>query len=340
GDFDTDSVVVNSKLTVTNTVYASAFSSTSPLKLQTNGTTRIYVDDATGNVGVGTNIPETSAILEANSTTKGFLPPRMTGIQRDAISSPVAGLVVWCTNCGANGELQVYNGTAWTNMMGGAAYGWCYDFTDARDSKIYSTVQIGTQCWMAENLAYLPQVDNVADGSEDSPGSYYYVYGYTPNGANEAEEVANAKLTANYTTYGVLYNWPAAMAGSGSSTSVPSGVTGVCPSGWHLPSDAEWTVLKGYLGGSPGGKMKEAGTTYWQSPNTGATNSSGFTALPAGNRYSDSTFNGLGGLTYFWSSTEFNSSNAWHRNLYNYLADAYQGYNYKDHGFSVRCTKY
>src|SRR5574344_844768 len=165
-------------------------------------------------------------------------------------------------------------------------------FTDDRDNKVYKWVKIGDQVWMAENLAYLPSVNMVADGSEDAAGSYYYVYGY--DGTN----VAEAKATDNYATYGVLYNWTAAMNGEASSTTNPSGIQGVCPAGWHLPSDAEWTELTDYLGGASvaGGKLKETGTTHWNSPNTGATNETGFTALPGCYRYGDGTFGYVGGF--------------------------------------------
>jgi len=109
-------------------------------------------------------------------------------------------------------------------------------FTDPRDGKLYKTVTIGTQTWMAENLAYLPQVDAMADGSENvANGKYYYVYGYTPSGATEAEQVANAKVTANYTKYGVLYNWHAVKTGN------------IAPPGWHVPTEAEWDTLQNYL---------------------------------------------------------------------------------------------
>src|SRR5690554_6700140 len=131
---------------------------------------------------------------------------------------------------------------------------------DARDNQTYRIVTIGSQTWMAENLKYLPSVVGPETGSQTTP--HYYVYGY--NGTN----VTDAKATANYNTYGVLYNWPAEM--------------NACPDGWHLPSDAEWTELTDYLGGESvaGGKLKETGTTHWASPNTGATNETGFTALP------------------------------------------------------------
>jgi uncharacterized protein (TIGR02145 family) len=206
-------------------------------------------------------------------------------------------------------------------------------FTDSRDNNHYDVVKIGTQLWMAGNLKYLPSVIGPATGTETIP--YYYVYGY--NGT----VVADAKATANYTTYGVLYNWPAAMNGEASSSSNPSGVQGVCPAGWHLPSDAEWTELTTYLGGVSvaGGKLKETGTAHWTSPNTGATNETGFTALPGGYRSSVYTFDNIGSIGRWWSATE----NSW--------IDAYPldvSYDYggvdrnsrpKELGFSVRCVK-
>lgn len=208
-------------------------------------------------------------------------------------------------------------------------------FTDSRDGNEYNWVQIGNQVWMAENLAYLPSVNMVADGSEDAAGSYYYVYGY--DGTN----VADAKATANYTTYGVLYNWTAAMTGSSSSTANPSGVQGVCPIGWHLPSDAEWTELTDYLGGTSiaGGKLKETGTTHWNSPNTGATNETGFTALLGGLRHFDGSFYYIGYYGVWWSATELGASFAWCRNM-NYSFSFVYSYNLsKELGFSVRCVR-
>jgi len=208
-------------------------------------------------------------------------------------------------------------------------------FIDSRDGNEYNWVQIGDQVWMAENLAYLPSVNMVADGSEDAAGSYYYVYGY--DGTN----VADAKATDNYATYGVLYNWTAAMDGEASSTTNPSGIQGVCPAGWHLPSDAEWTELTDYLGGTSvaGGKLKETGTTHWASPNTGATNETGFTALPGGYRYFHGTFDDFGNYGYWWSATETYTNYAWYRFMYynHYIVNRHD-YN-KELGFSVRCVR-
>ena len=133
-----------------------------------------------------------------------------------------------------------------------AHVGWNDAIQDSRDSQIYQYKTIGTQVWMTENLAYLPSV--VGPGTGSNSTAYYYVYGY------DGTDVDAAKATSNYTTYGVLYNWPAAMSGAASSSADPSGVQGICPTGWHLPSDAEWTTLTDYLEGESvaGGKMKEA----------------------------------------------------------------------------------
>ena len=205
------------------------------------------------------------------------------------------------------------------------------EMTDSRDGTTYKTVQIGDQEWMAENLVYLPSV--VGPGTGSNTTSYYYVYGY--NGTS----VSAAKSTANYTTYGVLYNWPAAMNSSASSSANPSGVQGICPAGWHLPSDAEWTQLTYYLGGQgvAGGKLKA--TTLWASPNTGATNETGFTALPGGSHNSYGGFYNIGSRGDWWSATEDNTDNAWNRYLYydNSYVNSY--YYFKEVGFSVRCLR-
>ncbi len=206
-------------------------------------------------------------------------------------------------------------------------------FTDSRDGKVYKTVTIGEQVWMAENLAYLPSVVGPATESFTEP--HYYVYGY--DGTN----VTAAKATANYTTYGVLYNWTAAMNGAASSSSNPSGVQGVCPPGWHLPSDAEWTTLTTYLGGLSvaGGKMKEAGFSHWTSPNTGATNESGFTALPGGSRDCGGVFSGIRSYGHWWSSTQYGTDSAWPRCLLFGGSDVFRDEDSKDYGFSVRCLR-
>jgi uncharacterized protein (TIGR02145 family) len=205
-------------------------------------------------------------------------------------------------------------------------------FTDARDSIHYKVVKIGNQMWMAENLRYLPSVVGPGTGSQTDP--YYYVYGY------DGTVVADAKATSNYSYYGVLYNWPAVMNGATSSTSNPSGLQGVCPTGWHLPSDAEWQELTDYLGGIDvaGGKLKERGTKPWTSPNTGATNETGFTALPGGYRNS-AGFGAILEYGYWWSASESSSSNAYNLNLHYTYRGVYRDNITKEMGHSVRCVK-
>ena len=168
-------------------------------------------------------------------------------------------------------------------------------FTDTRDNTEYNTTTINGQTWMAENLAYLPEVCGT------DAGCGYWVYD------NASTDVATAMATPNYTTYGVLYNWEMAKAS--------------CPTGWHLPTHEEWAILEMNLGMSfddatyedyqdrgtdEGSKIKETGTAHWAPPNTEATNASEFTALPAGWRSNSSTgFTGLVVGAYFWSSDQF-----------------------------------
>jgi uncharacterized protein (TIGR02145 family) len=192
-------------------------------------------------------------------------------------------------------------------------------FTDSRDGKTYKWVKIDNQTWMADNLAYLPSVSPPSAESDTAPN--YYVYGYT------GSDVSAAKNNANYITYGVLYNWPAALT--------------ACPAGWHLPSDAEWTILITYLGGhgNAGGKMKETGTTHWYSPNTGATNESGFSGLPGGYRYFTGTFVSIGYYGNWWSSAEYSSFLAFYCSLLYDFTLLYWNYFHKDYGFSVRCLR-
>lgn len=210
-------------------------------------------------------------------------------------------------------------------------------FTDSRDGRIYKTVKIGNQVWMAENLAYLPSVSPLSSDSHSS--THYYVYGY--NGTS----IAAAKATSNYQTYGVLYNWPAAMNGASSSNTNPSGVQGICPTGWHLPSEAEWNVLIIYLGGKDvaGGKMKETGTLHWKSPNSGANNKSRFTALPGGIYWGRSTFNYKGNRASFWTSFKHDTYLAQCRSVYwekaSISSDSYSTCASGNEGLSVRCVK-
>lgn len=191
-------------------------------------------------------------------------------------------------------------------------------FTDLRDGNIYQTLTIGNQTWMAENLKYLPAVFGPVTSSQTDPR--YYVFGY------DGTVVSEAKATQNYATYGVLYNWPAAMS--------------ACPAGWHLPTDAEWTQLATFLGESDaGGKLKETGTAHWHDPNYAATNETGYTALPGGYCFSGTSFTDMGIAGYWWSATEANNSGSWYRGMGSSYSELIKVSNFKNLGFSVRCVK-
>jgi uncharacterized protein (TIGR02145 family) len=172
---------------------------------------------------------------------------------------------------------------------------------------------------MAENLKYLPGVSSPVTGSLTTP--YFYVNGYDSTNVNDA------KATANYTTYGVLYNWTAACNS--------------CPAGWHLPGDAEWTQLTNFLGGeiNAGGPLKETGTTHWTSPNTGATNGTGFTALPGGYRKASGNFDALGGFGLWWSATTYSADSAWCRSIAYYHKSVIRENVGTELGLSVRCVR-
>lgn len=205
-------------------------------------------------------------------------------------------------------------------------------FTDTRDGNTYKTTAIGNQLWMAENLRFLPSVTRPGTGSQTLP--YYYVLGY------DSTDVNTAKTLDNYNTFGVLYNWVAAMAGSASSSSNPSEVQGACPTGWHLPSEAEWNQLTTYLGGISvaGGKLKETETTHWATPNAGATDEYNFTALPGLWRDTDGSFSRyVGNYGSWWTSTQTYPNIAKDFELFSSGAYSGIGNPNKETAFSVRC---
>ena len=184
----------------------------------------------------------------------------------------------------------------------------------------YNTVVIGTQCWMLQNLKTIKyrNGDSIPNVSNTSAWAALLTGGY----CNYNNDPANGE------TYGHLYNW---------YTLYDS--RKICPIGWHIPSDAEWSTLETYLGGSTvaGAKLKEAGTTHWTSPNTGATNSSNFTALPAGIRWNSGFFYYLGTYGRFWSSNEYSTLAAWEQYVENVNIKVTVSYSSKAGGYSIRC---
>lgn len=206
-------------------------------------------------------------------------------------------------------------------------------FVDERDGQPYETVQIGDQCWMAENLAFLPTVSPSSQGSESDP--YYYVYDY--QGTNLIE----AKATTNYQNFGVLYNFPAAIIS--------------CPQGWYLPSDLEWKVfegtvdsqypvgdgiwdLTGYRGYDAGFNIKS--TSGWLYNGNGI-DTFDFNGLPAGNRFSSEggKFHGIGDSNKWWSATTYNNGTSWLRRLDSQELRIGREYYPNSDGFTVRCVK-
>jgi uncharacterized protein (TIGR02145 family) len=286
----------------------------------TSGTERARFVSS-GSLGIGTPSPDGSAIVDISTTTKGFLPPRMTTAQRDAIAFPAEGLIIYNTN---EKEINVFKGSSWgplTTVTCGQS------FTDPRDGRIYNTVLIGTQCWMKENL----NAGNMINSSGNQ----------TNNGV--IEKYCYDNLESNCNVYGGLYKWQELMNYASSSNANPSGRQGICPTGWHLPSYAEWTALTTYLGGNSaaGGKVKEAGFAHWLSPNSGATNSSGFTAIPGGFKVFDaSAFDAISTSAKFWTSTENFPASPWYATLSH--SNAYLdilGSSPMEYGFSCRCCK-
>jgi len=205
------------------------------------------------------------------------------------------------------------------------------NLTDSRDNNSYPTVQIGSQCWMAKNLAYLPDVVPGATGSTTSP--YYYVHSY------DGTDVAVAKATSNYSTYGVLYNFPAALS--------------ACPTGWHLPSDVEWMQMEQALGMCSGTSSGCSGATGYRGTNQGSqilsvgaggTNSSGFNSLLAGNRRASGIFQYLGQYCYFRTADPADNDVAYCRMLMNASQTIYRNFSTESFfdmsaGFAVRCVK-
>ncbi len=285
--------------------------------------------------------PDASAMLEVKSTTKGFLLPRMNTYQIRTIDEPADGLMVYNTD---SSDFYGFNGLKWISMwnISDTITLWaCGEvIIDSRDWKNYTTVQIGTQCWMAENLNIGTMIDGTGEQT-DNPTIEKYCYDNN---------------TSNCDTYGGLYQWAEIvqyMNGATNTTSwdpVPTGnVQGICPHGWHLPTDEDWKTMEmvlgmsqseadnnGWRGTDEGEKMKS--TNGWYNNGNG-TNSSGFTALPGGGRTIDGSFGYLGETGSWWSSSEISGTLAWFR-LLGYSYDrVYRYYNLKAYGFSVRCLK-
>jgi uncharacterized protein (TIGR02145 family) len=295
--------------------------------------------ECSGQQGVSLNTSgqaaDVSAILDVSSTSKGLLIPRMTTFQRNNIDSPAISLLIFnsTTNC-----FEAYVNGQWYSLSCSNGCGSSATLTDI-ERNVYNIITIGTQCWMKENL----NATNYSNGD--------LIPNVTDNTAWNALTTGAysdyANMPANSITYGRLYNWYAV-----------NDSRGLCPTGWHIPSHDDWTTLERevctssncnsdfpydtitvlFRGTDEGNKLKESGTTHWNTPNTGATNSSGFTALPGGYRYVDGNFYSQGDYGFWWSSKVY-TDRGWSRSLNNVNSGICRTFDYEEHGFSVRCLR-
>jgi uncharacterized protein (TIGR02145 family) len=260
--------------------------------------------------------PDPSAMLDVKSTNKGMLIPRMTAVQRTGISAATNGLLVFQTDAATG--FYYHNGTAWTYLGTGEGDGGHMIDGDGND---YPTIIIGNQEWMAENL----RVTHYRNGDAIPNYTTGYTWSFATDGAYcwYNNDAVTYKLL-----YGALYNWYAV-----------NDPRNICPAGWHVATDAEWSTFVTQLGGesTAGGKMKAA--VLWNAPNTGTVFSNGFSGLPGGYRNNTSPFLGVGSYCNFWTATEDAPPNAWYRYLsYDNAGALRNSYNEKS-GFSVRCVR-
>ncbi len=318
GGFSSDKVVVIflPKLSQSNA---------GPDQLSLTGTTATFAANApaAGETGIWTITTGSGATLNnANSPTATFTK-----------GTDSAYTLVWTITgpCGSSRDT--------VNLLFPAPVGTACGQAVSYAGESYSTVQIGTQCWFAKNLNVGTMIQGANDQTNNSTLEKY-CYNNDP---------------ANCTTYGGLYQWAEAVQyqnGASNTTSPTPGFTGnvrgICPTGWHLPSDAEYCTLTtfldatvncsflGWSGTDAGGKMKLT-SGLWTSPNTGATNSSGFSALPGGYRDTDGTFSIIGNSTFFLSSSEASTTSAFFRDLYYNYSNISRSDGNKIFGFSARC---
>lgn len=193
-------------------------------------------------------------------------------------------------------------------------------FTDKRDGNTYTTINIGNQKWMAENLRYLPKVSMVDYGSIYD--AFYYVYDC------DCDNISSAKENKNYPTYGVLYNWKAAK--------------NACPAGWRLPSKSDWENLVNSLESSQSGSALASKSENWEN---GALRKSehwgksGFNAPPAGYRDGNNFFADEGKTAYFWSSEQVEKGYSYYRYIDKNETFLGQEHGTWENGYSIRCVK-
>ena len=294
------------------------------------------------------DITDTTATSGGNVVSDGGASVTEKGVCWSTSSGPTlsdshtndgTGMGTFISNLSGLDPTTLYYVRAYATNINGTAYGneisfttlWGCGATITYSQNDYTTVQIGTQCWLKENLQVGTKIN--------APG---------PQSNNSIiEKWCYNNVAAWCNTYGGLYQWAEAVQYKNGATNysswnpVPSGhVQGICPDGWHIPKQYEWDQLIIFLEGSDiaGGKMKEAGTAHWISPNTGATNESGFTAFGSG-QYGGYSFFNLQEITRIWHATEYDPSNAWCAFLLYNTDDYFAPSVVKTNGHSVRCIK-
>ena len=289
----------------------------------------------------------TRLALELNETDTSLLNLRTRFLTKlDSSDFPVGS---------ANGNIMFFNGTSWVILapgvegqvlkmssglpvwgnIGVSAFTCGATISDI-DGNSYNTVLIGAQCWTKENLR-VRRYNNGTSMLFDTTGG---TGGSSPTwqnltiGAHTIYAHDSTATPSNLTKYGYLYNWYAVKGISTVGVIAITDTLNICPSGWHVPTDTEWTTLTTEIGLNAGGKMKSIGTTW----DTGATNESGFSALPGGFRFNVGDFAQISQGTFFWSATEIYNDFALFRFL-NSNSDVGRDPNYKSVGASVRCLK-
>ncbi|MBN1446444.1 MAG: fibrobacter succinogenes major paralogous domain-containing protein, partial [Bacteroidetes bacterium] len=253
----------------------------------------------------------------------------------DSVTTSGTGIGSFTSDITSLTASTTYYVRAYATSIAGTGYGNELSFSTQNDSSGGDTIMIGTQVWMLKNLDVdkyrngdpIPQVTDPAQWYSKTTGAWCYY-----NNDSTMSPI-----------YGRLYNWYAV-----------NDPRGLAPSGWHIPTDDEWKTLEVHLGMTQahadstdwrgtdeGGKLKETGTSHWQSPNTGASNSSGFTALPGGYRswFNNAPFSGMGSNGYWWSSTADGAATAWNRILNYGLQTVWRRTSIKTTGYSVRCVR-
>jgi uncharacterized protein (TIGR02145 family) len=287
--------------------------------------TKVNMTSVTLNGSVNANYLSTVVTFEYGTTTS-------YGNSVNATQSPVTGNTVTVVSTDITGltATTLYHFRIKSVNSLGTTYSGELSFTTTTlpqtfdvDGNSYSQITIGTQVWLKENLkttkyndgTAIPVVTDNTQWSGLTTGAYSWY---------------NNDESSYKSIYGALYNWYAASSGK------------LCPTGWHTATDAEFTTLTNFLGGTSvaGGKMKEIGDIHWNSPNTGATNESGFTAVPAGSRSSDGLFQNLGTAGFWWTSTPYNTIKSYYWGVSNINTINNHWYGVLNQaGFSVRCVK-